>query len=237
MTVEAAIKNYWKKTTKKARRVRKKIVRGVTPTRFLSPINQFIKAGHNDKIYNTPSLSISPEIFIFGGYLGESAKNWLNVAPGAKIQVFEPVPKFACQIKDILGKSVKVNTFGIARQTQVRRMAVYGEASSGHTSIMSEESFILHASEIEVNFRSLTDEKRSWPTEIDVMEINIEGGEFELIELLDEHQLLSRIGTLFVQFHDIGEKTREHVESARQTLRQTHRQLWSYDMVWECWVR
>ena len=102
---------------------------------------------------------------------------------------------------------------------------------------MSEESFILHATEIEVNFRSLTDEKKSWPTEIDVMEINIEGGEFELIELLDEHQLLSRIGTVFVQFHDIGEKTREHVESARQTLRQTHRQLWSYDMVWECWVR
>lgn len=47
------------------------------------------------------------------------------------------------------------------------------------------------------------------------MEINIEGGEYELIRSLSAVGLLERVVNVFVQFHDVGQDTEEQVGRAR----------------------
>ena len=71
-------------------------------------------------------------------------------------------------------------------------------------------------------FKSVAEASDEWPGSIDTAEINIEGGEYELIRGLSEIGFLERIQNVFVQFHDIGQETEEQIGRARARLEVTH---------------
>ena len=72
---------------------------------------------------------------------------------------------------------------------------------------------------------------------IDLLELNIEGSEYEVLPRLVETGWISRIDTILVQFHEWLPRAHRRRRSIQRVLRETHTQLWDYPWVWEAWRR
>ncbi len=72
---------------------------------------------------------------------------------------------------------------------------------------------------------------------VDLMKINVEGAEYELIEAMAQHNLLTRIECLQIQFHDFVATPIKQWRRACRLLGATHRPEYRYPFVWEQWRR
>ena len=72
---------------------------------------------------------------------------------------------------------------------------------------------------------------------IDLLKVNIEGGEYDLFDRLDECGWLPRVDLVSVQFHEWHPHAYRRRRSVRRALRRDHEQVWSYPWVWELWRR
>jgi len=70
---------------------------------------------------------------------------------------------------------------------------------------------------------------------VDLMKINIEGGEYELLERLLETKEILRIRNIQVQFHNIDKRAKVWVEEIRRKLSDSHNPTFQYDFVWDNW--
>ncbi|WP_163835751.1 FkbM family methyltransferase, partial [Pseudomonas viridiflava] len=70
---------------------------------------------------------------------------------------------------------------------------------------------------------------------IDLMKINIEGGEFEVLPALIDAQYIYKITNLQIQFHDSIEHAKEKRDRLRDQFKLTHQETWNYEFVWENW--
>lgn len=72
---------------------------------------------------------------------------------------------------------------------------------------------------------------------VDVLTVNIEGGEYDLFDRLAETGQLAGIGTVLVQFHEWAPWAHLRRRKNRRALARTHLEDWSYPWVWERWSR
>ena len=72
---------------------------------------------------------------------------------------------------------------------------------------------------------------------IDLLKLNIEGGEFDVLDRLFETGWLDRIAQVSVQFHEWHPDAYRRRRRSRAQLRGTHEELWCYPWVWEFWTR
>lgn len=70
---------------------------------------------------------------------------------------------------------------------------------------------------------------------IDLMKINIEGGEYALLPHLIDTGVISRVRNIQIQFHELDVDSAEKRESIICALRKTHKRDWCYEFVWESW--
>jgi len=72
---------------------------------------------------------------------------------------------------------------------------------------------------------------------IDLLKMNIEGGEFPLLERLLDAGLMPRIKRLQIQFHEFVPDAHARRAALVARMEETHQRQWNYDWVWECWSR
>ena len=72
---------------------------------------------------------------------------------------------------------------------------------------------------------------------IDLLKINIEGGEYDLLDRLIATGWLPRIRLVMVQFHEWHPKAYRRRRRIRRALRRSHREVWCYPWIWEFWRR
>lgn len=70
---------------------------------------------------------------------------------------------------------------------------------------------------------------------IDLVKIDIEGGEYDVLPQLIETGLISRIRFLQIQFHRFVDGAVQKRENLREHLRKTHTESWCYPFIWESW--
>jgi hypothetical protein len=74
--------------------------------------------------------------------------------------------------------------------------------------------------------------------EIAVCKINIEGGEYQLLDYIIEKGLIIRVKNIQVQFHLVdGADSQKEYELLAKRLSVTHKLTWRYPFVWENWER
>lgn len=74
--------------------------------------------------------------------------------------------------------------------------------------------------------------------EIRLVKINIEGGEYQLLDYIIEKDLIGNIAELQVQFHLIeGADSEKEYYLLAKRLSMTHKLTWRYPFVWENWTR
>jgi FkbM family methyltransferase len=150
------------------------------------------------------------------------------------IHAFEPVPA-AIELFNAAMPSderVVLHHFGLAGRDRRQTMSVGGPGSSLYVDPTAPA--VLATADVEL--RDVHDVLTSLGIErIDLIKINIEGGEYELIDRLHETGWLRRTGPLIVQFHEFAPNAHRARRRNRRQLAETHRCSWSYAWVYERW--
>lgn len=200
------------------------------PRRWLSPIECYRRDGWDRLITEDFNLGAGATVLDFGGYVGNwSAK--IQELYGCCVHIFEPVPQFTLELarrfKDDPRVQIHPFAVGISARHEVFNVA------------KDETGLFALGSRQPVCFVAAKHLEKILPPVVDLAAINIEGGEYELIEALDGADWLRNIERIVVQFHPVP--SRAEAERRRKELRlrlaQTHELIWSYDFVWEYWEK
>jgi FkbM family methyltransferase len=175
-----------------------------------------------------PTIDATSVVFDVGGFQG----NWATAVHdrhGAQVHIFEPHPAFAAQIAQRFHDTpaIILHPFALGSTEGTLNLSDDGDASS---SFRSTGASVTGRIEPVARFFAGHDIPR-----IDLIKINIEGGEYDLLPALAQAGILPRIGVLQVQFHLYSPDDIARREAIRATLAQTHTCDWCYDFVWEQW--
>jgi FkbM family methyltransferase len=169
-------------------------------------------------------------VFDLGGYHGDFAAAIYD-RYGCTVHVFEPVPSFyeMCLKRFQDNPKIICHKFGLSDKTGSFMISDAADASSISASGGASQK-------ISVEVVSCDEFLASIDTPyIDLLKINIEGGEYEVLPLLIKTGLINNINHLQIQFHDFISNAREMREIIRMDLSLTHNEVWCYEFVWEGW--
>lgn len=169
-------------------------------------------------------------VFDVGGYLGDYAKA-INQKFGCKVYLFEPVPKFynECVKRFSNNQSIICLNYGLSSKPGWFEMNINNNKSSF-------KQIEIGSQRQQAEVRSITEVVKELGIQnIDLIKINIEGGEYDLLPTIIETGLIKHIQHVQVQFHNFIEGAIENRLGIRKSLELTHREMWNYEFVWESW--
>ena len=165
-----------------------------------------------------------------GGYEGDWAGN-IHSRYGCHIAVFEPVAAFAETIRQRFrgNDDIEIFQYGLGGSSRTEMIYLHGAGTS---------TFRKRARGEEIRIVDV----EQWlqdhgAASVQLMKINIEGGEFELLERLLESGSISRIENIQVQFHNVAVGSTRRMEHIQEGMSSTHEPTYQYKFVWENWVR
>jgi len=168
-------------------------------------------------------------VFDVGGYKGEFARD-IFCKYQSNIYLFEPLKEFyeICLKRFINNEKVRSFNFGLADESFDTEINISDNASS---------IFNVEGEKTRIRLESITDFIKSNQIEtVDLIKINIEGGEYDLLDSLIENNLIHKFKNIQVQFHDfVIQNPRERMTKIQNELSKTHSLTYQYDFVWENW--
>lgn len=179
-------------------------------------------------------LNSDSVVFDLGGYLGDFTQGIVEKFD-CNVYVFEPVPEYAKKISQrfIDNEKVKVFAFGLEDKDSKERIYLNNDGSSVY-----EVKDI--ADSVEIEYRNISQFlKENKIKRIDLMKINIEGGEYALLEHLLKTKRIQQIENIQVQFHYIKNlNAKKRQERICQQLMRTHELTWAYrPFIFENWKK
>jgi FkbM family methyltransferase len=169
-----------------------------------------------------------------GGYLGDFADE-ITARFNCRIDVFEPVEQYYRKISERFEANEKVSVIhaGLGAEDRVDRINVEGLASS----VFGSRDTSDHGEKIQII--SLVDylNSKQYPV-VDLVKINVEGGEYEMLNsLLACPELVNGIRYFQIQFHDFVPEAQTLRNEIRSKLARTHKLMWDFSFIWESWER
>jgi len=170
-------------------------------------------------------LSENSLVWDVGGYKGEWADK-IYAKYGCSVVVFEPVPEFYKQLiyKYEANYKIDVKPYGLGYNTYSTLISVAKDSSSTFRGNKNTDVAIADVAE------EITGT-------VDLMKINIEGGEYDLLERLIGTGFIQDIKYIQIQFHSFIEDAYKRRDDIRKELKKTHELMWNYDFIWESWER
>lgn len=165
-----------------------------------------------------------------GGFEGQWASDIFS-RYGCTIHIFEPVPVFAQNIRDRFAGNRRIFVYqtGLGCTSGLMDITVNENASS---------QFINDGVQVTAPIIGLDEFfAQSGIVEVALMKINIEGGEYALLEGLLAGGNISRIRELQIQFHEFIPDAAVRMKCIQDKLSLTHHLSWQYPFIWENWRR
>jgi FkbM family methyltransferase len=164
-----------------------------------------------------------------GGYVGQWAYD-INAKYDSTVYVFEPVKHSYDGIVAKFEQTPKVLVFnyGLSDKTQELQISIEGDSSSVYNQEHSELETILCR-----DFDEVLKEQNI--THIDLMKINIEGGEYDLLDHIIKKKLQSNIDNFQIQYHRFVPDCAARRDKISEALSKTHTRTWNYEWIWENW--
>jgi FkbM family methyltransferase len=177
-------------------------------------------------------LTSDSTVLDVGGYEGQWASDIFG-RYGCKIMIFEPWPAFAQQIESRFSHTpaVTVYPFGLGARSRTELLYAQGDSTSVYQRSKGAASESLPIRALAEIWRELGLES------VDLMKINIEGGEYELLDALITTGLIARVRDVQIQFHEIVPHAKHRRRLLQDRLAATHRLTYSIPFVWENWTR
>jgi FkbM family methyltransferase len=191
-------------------------------------VKRYFKDGGDERFRYDFDLNNESIVFDLGGYKGQWASD-IYSRFNCYISVFEPVKDYYEKITDRFKFNSKIKTYALALSKENRddKIAMSDDGSSLFKENSQRE--LIHFVDV-LDFFT-----KSQVTKIDLMKINIEGGEYDLLDRLIETNLINNISFLHIQFHDFVPDADERMEKIKKNLILTHSLELEYKYVWENW--
>jgi FkbM family methyltransferase len=193
-------------------------------------VAEFYAAGGDAALRFDYDLAPGSLVIDLGGYEGQWASD-LYARQRCRIVVFEPVKSFADAIAARFRRNpdVEVLPFALGATTREEELSVCGASSSAFKAKAQRERVRF------VDVAEWFDERGI--DDVALMKVNIEGGEYELLERMLERGLVSRVRDLQVQFHNFTADASERMAAIQRNLALTHDPTYRFRFVWENWRR
>ena len=164
-----------------------------------------------------------------GGYVGQWAHD-INSMYNSIVFVLEPVSSLYDGIVDRFAQNSRVIPFhyGLSNRTHELQISVNGDSSSTYDQQHSEMETILCKDVVEFFNEQNIDS-------VDLMKINIEGGEYDLMEHIIKNGLHHKITNFQIQYHRFVPDCADRRNSISEALSKTHSRSWNYEWIWENW--
>ena len=178
-----------------------------------------------------PRLTPKSIVFDLGGFEGQWASD-IYAKYLSKVYIFEPFEEYFQAIKARFKKNPYIKPFPYALSAERGKVKLFTngdktsqflEGDSGEFVMMCIESF--------TDFCKSHDIKK-----IDLMKINIEGGEYDLLDGIIAAGWLKNIVTLQIQFHDYTPDAEQRMRKIQTALRKTHKPTYQFKFIWENWT-
>ena len=198
---------------------------------FYRSHQRWIRHNPQDDVRFQYDLPSGANILDVGGYAGDFAARFVELC-NANVTVFEPVSKFAAQIEERFAGDprVRVHEAGLSDKDEVAEFDLDADASGAFGSSGGQRVQV-----------TLWDAERflsqCGTNEWHLAKLNIEGGEYALLNRLIDTGRIASIKHIQVQFHLHVPGARDQYRQLAKRLRQTHKLQWRYPFVWESWVR
>lgn len=179
--------------------------------------------------YNLNSSSVVVEI---GSYDGLWAKKIIEKF-GCKVIIFEPVIEYCKSIeKNLLHHLNKFQVYPFGLSNKETEMTFFLQ-EQGTSSIKRNPD----AKEITVQLEDIVQVFNKMKiSKIDLVKINIEGGEYDLLEHIINFKLVEKFENILVQFHKI-DGIEDRLKNIRNNLKNTHKLSWQYEWVFESYKK
>lgn len=173
----------------------------------------------------TEGLNIKPGDWVWdaGGFQGDWAWDIL-MKYGVHPEIFEPVPGYAEAIRD---RGLTVHEYGLLDRDIALELTIAGDRSSAYE--MGHQG----TGKVMAQFKDVAKVIHDQP--VKVLKLNVEGGEYPILDRLIGTGKIAQIGTLLVQFHTFIPDYGEKYLAIRNALRLTHNLAWRDPFVWERW--
>jgi len=173
---------------------------------------------------------LSPDSIVYdvGGYEGQWASDIFSKYL-CTIHIFEPVSEFSSKIAErfVRNSKIIVHPFGLSDSNTSTEISVEQDSSSTFR-----KGTVTELIQLRDIIEVIKEEKTP---KIDLMKINIEGGEYALLEKLIVAGLQKHIANIQIQFHNVIPEAEKRAEQIRKELRKTHSRTYFFHFVWENW--
>lgn len=177
---------------------------------------------------NYPHLNEESVVFDLGGYQGQWASD-IFARYQCSIHIFEPHPNYVAYIKVRFKQNakLKVYDFGLGAKTEQVLFSTQADATS---------QYLSDGEQVEVQLKNISSflDHQTF-RHIHLMKINIEGGEYELLEYLLTSGWIFRIEQLQIQFHHFIPNAKVRMQAIHLKLAQTHELTYQFEFFWENW--
>ncbi|MFZ2803659.1 MAG: FkbM family methyltransferase [Patescibacteria group bacterium] len=191
---------------------------------------EFAKKEDNDLLRLAYPLTAQDIVVDVGGYKGQWCSD-IYAMYRCVVHVFEPVPEFAEFITRRFAANPEIHVYAKA----------LGDTDGTATITLLDDGTSLYRAggqSIPIETIAATDFfTKNGITEIALMKINIEGGEYPLLEHLVSTGFIAHIRDVQVQFHDIDATSKARMKKIQETLSKTHHPTYQYEFIWENWQR
>jgi len=206
-----------------------KIRRRLFPTKHQRTVDRWFAANGDNTLRLEYPLNKDSFIMDVGGYIGDWAAA-IQQRYDCEVAIFEPLPHGIKRLEERFRNRSKIRIYpiGLAGESGFANLtdsmdgsSVYGEALGIRIQLVSIFEWL----------------QKSNVSNIDLIKINIEGGEYSLLEKLIEVRALNLFRFFQIQFHPTFEGYEKRINTIHEHLSQTHRLQWEYPLVWESWER
>ncbi|MCM0605500.1 MAG: FkbM family methyltransferase [Xanthomonadaceae bacterium] len=204
----------------------KYLYHSIVGNQFLAQANKWFLFKGDEKLLLNHRLSKDSLVMDIGGYKGVFIKQILNISP-VNVHLFEPIPEYIGVLKDKFKdqSNVIIHQFGLSDHDG--RVEFY--MNSDGTS-----EFGKAGNKISVELKKASQFFDSLGIKsIDLFSLNIEGGEYSVLDDLIKSGWLSKIKFMQIQFHQTVPNSNSLRESLIEKIQATHEATFSYPFVWE----
>lgn len=231
MSDQISITQYAKKRVKYTIQQLWRIVRRlpVIPDNSIAYL-EWVKADGDNTFRLDYKLTPESIVIDLGGYRGQWASD-IYAMYGSRIHVFEPAPSFANAITHRFthNSQVTVYPFGLAAENLNSTLTLSADGSSlfakAKTGPTTQVKLVRAADFLEQQGFQM----------IDLIKINIEGGEYDLLDHLIQSGWIHRIRNIQVQFHTFVPDAQNRMRTLQTHLAQTHSLTYQFVFIWENW--
>ncbi len=202
----------------------------VAPTPYMKAVKRWRADNGNVNLRFDYPLTPSAVVLDIGGFHGDWAAEVYERFQ-ATVYVFEPVKAYAemIQARFVAVPKVLSHAFGLGGTTETLEIALLGDRSSTVSAGAQVETVSIVDIVTWLESNSIDN--------VDLIKLNIEGGEFALLERLLDAGLIGNFNNIQVQFHDTVPNALARMRAIQDRLSQTHTLTWQYEFVWENWQR